>query len=240
MATATKLFVTAAFIRAGHAQACSTWQEKLETKFPGVFRKQSTTSKVQIGDRIKSDRVDGGTEYMMAAVTHNTCALISLKNGNRFTDPVSVTSNYDIKLAEFKRMLGSQERHIDTVAVNGKPLVFGGDKYTMHDSEQINVNVTFVKEAYEAANSEWKEKIKAQFPQVFAPVNVYAQLVNDSRGGVLLSTSSLGVDGVTMIVGDGLAPRGLEKKCIMVPKSEANIEVTEHNGYWVIAFKKSK
>ena len=237
MSATAKLTTTAKFIRDGHAQACSAWKEKLEAKFPGVFAKtRSPLSRVKIGDRVTGDALDGH-EYMIAATAQNRVALIGLITGNRWTNPVSVSSVLDISREELAAMLESRSGRVDSLIVNGKPYSTSSE-YTMLSSHKVTVTEAFIKEAHEAANADWQKLLKLQFPTVFAPKTKYARLIGDDRR-LTLSTGMRSIDGVDMIIGCGIAPAGKSDSCIMIPKDTcAGVEVTQHGGYWVVAFVK--
>lgn len=236
MSATAKLTTTAKFIRDGHAQACSAWKEKLEAKFPAVFAKTQTVSKVKIGDRVTGDVVDG-LEYMIAATAQNRVALIGLSTGNRWSDPVSVSSISDISREELAEMLGSRSGRVDSLIVNGKPYSTSSE-YTMLSSHKVTVTEAFIKEAHEAANADWQKLLKLQFPTVFAPKTKYARLIGADRR-LIIYTGMTSIDGVNMIIGCGLAPADKSDSCIMIPKDTcAGVEVTEHGGYWVVAFVK--
>lgn len=59
-------------------------------------------SKYSRGNRFKFK----GDEYILARVGEGVCALINLRNGNRFSDPVTVSSfTTDLSEAELKQMM---------------------------------------------------------------------------------------------------------------------------------------
>jgi hypothetical protein len=92
--------VDAEFIKAGHASACGEWKEKLESKFPELFPKQTH----KVGDRFKYQGTSGisdGEEYILARVAQGNVVLICLNDGNRWSEIVEVRDTNGITEQEF-------------------------------------------------------------------------------------------------------------------------------------------
>jgi hypothetical protein len=90
----------------------------------------------------------------------------------------------------------------------------------------VEVDEDFVKKAYEAACSEWKDKIKEQFPDMFPPEYF------DFSGRYTISTAP----GGPLLIGHGIAPAGLQKKCLVVSNAY-EMETTTIDGYTILMFK---
>lgn len=86
---------------------------------PVVFRR--------IG-QIYLDHTDGGTPlgyYVLARCDYNRVALISLKDGNRFRDPIKVGNDCDITEDEWKSLIGTQGHFkMETSAFMVTPYIF--------------------------------------------------------------------------------------------------------------------
>lgn len=91
----------------------------------------------------------------------------------------------------------------------------------------VEVDVEFVKQAYEAAGNEQKERIAKQFPDLFP------------RGYDFGKSFLITTDTDSPIwIGQGCAPSGKKNRCLMVRKDSWKMEVTEQGEYHVIEFFK--
>ena len=99
----------------------------------------------------------------------------------------------------------------------------------MSSKKTFTVDEQFIKDAYKEAPAEWKTKLEKRFPELFDDGIFKFEdeyVVNDRESG-----------DSPLFIGDGLAPNGLEKKCLMVRKG-FKVEVQEQRGYQVLVFKK--
>jgi hypothetical protein len=161
--TQTTFKVSREFLVAGHKDACSAWKTKLETKFPEAFQTPAEATTFKMGDRISGIDIRNN-EYMLAQVEDGVINLINLSNGNRWTHkPVHVDAPTKITLSELKQLVDSKTE----IVVNGntvslKPAV------PKRVKQSFEVDAAFIREAANAASSEWSSKIKAEFPKVFS------------------------------------------------------------------------
>lgn len=100
----------------------------------------------------------------------------------------------------------------------------------MATSKKYSVDATFIKAAHKEACSDWKTKIEKKFPEVFKPKEVICEFGDN----FLLSRFSS-----PLMIGYGLAPQGLEGKCLAVSQ-DYKVEVKQHNGSQILVFKKKK
>ena len=229
MSTKTQYVAKTELIKMAHTEACSEWKRKIEAIFPSVFA-QETTAKVKRDSRIT---MRGHGELMIAAISANKIVAIALENGNRWTEPIEVKNTSDITRAELEKAISSVYIK-DIISIDGVPY--------SHTPVAIKpahvVSTTFIKEAHAAAGANWKEKLEAEYPEIFAPKTKYARLIGDDRR-LTLSTVMKTIDSIDMMIGYGLAPEDKSDSCIMIPKDTcARVEVTEHDGYWIVAFVK--
>lgn len=101
------------FILDAHKAACTEWKAKLEAKFPEAFPKETFS----IGDTIEVAYQEFRTNpeyYILAQVAPDSINLISLKDGNRWTDiPVDLSSDHrpsrmlNISYANLRKLVGS-------------------------------------------------------------------------------------------------------------------------------------
>lgn len=218
--------VSPAFILKAHKVACSSWKTKLEGMYPEVF-KPSTTFKQ--GDRVQFPFAAGFSDatYILANFG-NAMALINLDNGNMWSAAVKVANCSRVTIDE---MTAICNRPMSDILVNGetpnlKPLT-SNSKYLTAASDVIM-------QAYkETGDASTKEMIKAEFPALFAD-----KYVNFGKR-TTLSVSGAPVDGVTILIGDGLAPRQeLALKCLVVNDSECEVEIIREGVRTFIALKK--
>lgn len=230
MSTKTQYVAKTELIKMAHTEACSEWKRKIEAKFPSVFA-QETTAKVKRGSRIT---MRGHSELMIAAISANKIVVIALENGNRWTEPIEVKNTTDITRAELEKAISSVYIK-DIISIDGVPY--------SHTPVAIKpahvVSATFIKEAHAAAGENWKEKLEAEYPKIFAPKTKYAKLTN-SRGQFVLTANLDTFDGVQMTIGRGIAKTLAHvDSCIMVNSENIkDIEVIKTGSYWSIAFVK--
>jgi hypothetical protein len=73
--------------------------------------------------------------------------------------------------------------------------------------KKVTVDESFIKEAHKAACGEWKKKIETKFPDVFKKLPLAFE-----DGYRISSHDASG----PLIIGKGLAPSGLEGRCLVV------------------------
>lgn len=73
-----------------------------------------------------------------------------------------------------------------------------------------SVSEKFVKQAHNAACSEWKTKIEQQFPEAFKPVPFVFDAPNHTITRNAQYTES------PLFIGFGMAPDGYENRCLIV------------------------
>lgn len=104
----------------------------------------------------------------------------------------------------------------------------------MSTAKTYKVTKKFIKEAYEAANQEWKKKLKEQFPAAFESAPFRFKKEN-------FVTTSVNPE-FPLYVGYGNAPDGLGMKCLMVDGVNWDLEVRKGEGYcandYVLVFRK--
>ena len=218
--------VSPAFILKAHKVACSSWKTKLEDMYPEVF-KPTTTFKQ--GDRIQFPFAAGFDDatYILARFD-TSMALINLDNGNMWSAAVKVANSSSVTIDEMKAICG---RPLSDILVNGvKPNL----KPLTSNSKYLTAASDVIMQAYkEAGDTSTKEMIKAEFPALFAD-----KYVNFGKR-TTLSVHGEVVDGVNILIGDGLAPRPeLELKCLVVNDSECEVEIIRNGGRTFIALKK--
>jgi len=234
--TKTTFSVPAAFVIAGHAQACTGWQTHLETKFPQLFPKAIKTE-FRIGDKFNITHFEGTKpQYMLCQFENQMVGLINMENGNRWTNPIKVANPTNITIAELKDIYDRP---------SFKDLTFEGKTISTKAParpKEVKVDTDFIKDAYASANPEWKKKIKEQFPQIW-PQGKYVPLITEAYDSKLtLSSSDHELEpGVHIGIANGYAPSGLERKSIYVAGSGVEaVEVKEHNGRWIISIKRKQ
>lgn len=87
----------------------------------------------------------------------------------------------------------------------------------MSSTKKLTVSESFIKEIHEQACSEWKEKIEAEYPDVFIkPLKAF-----NFGNAYEIATSAANEYSVPAIIGFGLLPENLEhlrKKILVVSK----------------------
>jgi hypothetical protein len=238
--TQTTFKVSREFIVAGHKDACSTWKTKLETKFPEAFQTPTEAPTFKMGDRISGIDIDNN-EYMLAQIDDESINLINLSNGNRWHKPVHVDSPRKITLAEFKQLGVSSPE----IVVNGKTVSLKPVPKRVRQS--FEVDAAFIREAANAASSEWSKKIKAEFPKAFD--TGYLKLTNDKGHSMPIAIT----DVQTRIQSDtdvqiciakgyaeGLGRKDLSERALCIEGGDVqNVELIrdESRGRWFIAIK---
>ncbi|NCZ70894.1 MAG: hypothetical protein EBY80_12175 [Actinobacteria bacterium] len=95
----------------------------------------------------------------------------------------------------------------------------------------VNVSVDFIKQAYQMADPELRTVMEEEFKDLFkkedAPFNFGDQYT--------LGTSW----NDPLIIGKGLAPKGLEGRCLVV-RSSYDLEVVEENDLKILIFREKK
>jgi hypothetical protein len=95
--------------------------------------------------------------------------------------------------------------------------------------KKVSVEKEFIIEAHRAANSEWKDKLERQFPELF-------------DDGVVKFPNPFEVtgdwsEGVPFYIGKSHAPSGMANKCLVV-RSGYQVEVAAEGGRQILVFKK--
>lgn len=101
----------------------------------------------------------------------------------------------------------------------------------MATKKNYSVDSAFIKAAHKDACSTWKNKIEKKFPDVFKP----KVTTHNFGSNASLNTAPNG----PLFIGHGMAPRGLEGKCLVV-NDGYKMEVKTHNGKQILVFKKVK
>ena len=99
----------------------------------------------------------------------------------------------------------------------------------MATKKTYNVDPAFIKEAHKAACSDWKKKIEKKFPELFKPT------AYDFGNEFPVSRDWNG----PLTIGHGLAPKGLEGKCLVVDHTY-EMEVKSHGRHQILIFKEKK
>ncbi len=89
--------VSKKFVLEAHEHACSEWKEKIEKEFPKLFNETYKT-----GDRF--ELLDFDHTYILARLESKEVNLISLENGNRWSDNVKVSDPYFITKKELNKL----------------------------------------------------------------------------------------------------------------------------------------
>jgi hypothetical protein len=225
--------VPAKFIIDGHAEACSTWKEKLERKFPALFTPlQPTTFKA--GNRFTIRDSD----YILAQTAPDTIALICLENGNRWAVPTEVGNSLAVTVEELTSICNSS-----TFMYNGKQV----KQSTPTLPEFVEVDTAFIKAAHSAATGELKKKVAAQFPEIFTPCSKYVQLIKrPDEKFVIPGTDSISLgeerDSVFMTIANGILPSSQEhlrfRSFAIFGSDVEGVEVTKVGGNWIVAIKR--
>jgi hypothetical protein len=239
--TQTTFKVSREFIVAGHKDACSAWKTKLETKFPEAFQTPAEAPTFKMGDRISGIDTKNN-EYMLAQVENGVINLINLSNGNRWTHkPVHVDAPTKITLSELKQLVdGKTEIVVNGQTVSLKPV-------PKRVKQSFEVDAAFIREAANAASSEWSSKIKAEFPKAFD--TGYLKLTNDRGHSMPIAITDVQTriqsdTDVQICIAKGYA-EGLGRKDLMERalciegRNVQDVELIrdECSGRWYIAIK---
>jgi hypothetical protein len=229
----TTFTVSGQFILDGYKDACSPWKAKLEKKFPGLFH---TVSTFKIGDRITG--VSGKDEFMIAQTGAGNVNLISLTSGNRWRhEAVSVRDVEAITMSELKEMINRTDK--SHVTVNGARVELTPGTTT---TETFEVDAEFIKEAYEAASTEWKKLIRKQLPKA---LNAGGYLALNARLTLTEDNDKVNPEtDIRMCIAQGFAESfsrsDLKGKAICIEGDDLeNVELIKHptKNRWMIAFK---
>lgn len=106
----------------------------------------------------------------------------------------------------------------------------------MATKKTYSVDPKFIRDAHKAACNDWKKKIETKFPEVFKPKTPAAFTFKTGKDGKFGLTGDWNGP---LTIGYGLAPDGLDGKCLVVDKGW-KMEVKTENGYQVLVFRKSK
>jgi hypothetical protein len=225
--------VPAKFIIDGHAEACSTWKEKLESEFPALFTQLQRIT-FEAGDRFTISF----SNYILAQTASDTIALICLENGNRWAEPIKVGNSLAVTVEELTSICPSDK------------LVYKGKRVSQSAPtlpEFVEVNISFIKAAHSAATGELKKKVAAQFPEIFPAASQYVQLIKRSDENFVIpgtDSISLGEEGesVFMTIANGLLPSELDhlryRSFAIFGSDVEGVEVTKVGGNWIVAIKR--
>jgi hypothetical protein len=193
-----------------------------------------------MGDRISGIDIDNN-EYMLAQIDDESINLINLSNGNRWNKPVHVDSPRKITLAEFKQLgVSSPEIVVNGKTVSLKPVA-------KRVKQSFEVDAEFIREAANAASSEWSSKIKAEFPKAFD--TGYLKLTNDKGHSMPIAITDVQTriqsDTEVLICiakgyADGLGRKDLMERALCIEGGDVqNVELIrdESRGRWYIAIK---
>lgn len=223
--------VSVSDLRKGYGLACREWKDKIKAKFPSVI--EASTKCYKVGDRITIHGKSVRTyECLLSRVGDGKVALIVLQDGNLWADGVQVDNYAMVSLQDMRRITAGFEA---TLTDTGERIgIIPKDEV----DEYVNVEIDFIKEAYEAANETTKKWIEGVCPEIVK--GKYLRLIEDPYKYLTIGTTPKEIDGVGMFIGYGSAPTPeLKLSCLMVNKhSVEEVEVTEHDSYFVIAFKK--
>jgi hypothetical protein len=226
--------VPAKFIIDGHAEACSTWKQKLERKFPALFTPLQRSITFKAGDRFTIRDSD----FILAQTAPDTIALICLENGNRWAEPIKVGNSLAVTVEELTSICPS-----NNLVYKGKPV----KQSTPTLPEFVEVNISFIKAAHSAATGELKKKVAAQFPELFSPVSKYVQLIKRPDENFVIpgvGCISLGEEGenIFMTIANGILPSSQEHLSFrsfgIFGSDVENVEVTQVGSNWIVAIKR--
>jgi hypothetical protein len=229
----TSFKVPAKFIIDGHAEACSTWKEKLESKFPALFTPTKPTT-FKAGDRFTIRDSD----YILAQTAPDIIVLICLENGNRWTVPTKVGNSLAVTVEELTSICPSNK-----LVYKGEPV----KQTTPTQPEFVEVNISFIKAAHSAATGELKKKVAAQFPELFTTGYKYVQLIKTPDEKFVLpgvQSISLGEEGesIFMTIANGILPTEKEhlrfKSFGIFGTDVEAVEVTKVGSNWIVAIKR--
>jgi len=227
--TQTTFKVSPAFVLKAHSVACSEWKTKLEKEYPSVFKPAQTFKQ---GDKVQftETRSFSGVTYIMANFGTRSMGLVSMKDGNRWANPVTVLNVNSITAEEMESICDTQP--LNSILVNGTTPSL---KPVASTRKTLEAKLEMIKAAYQATgDGKIHKMIKDEFPTAFGG---YVKL--DNGKGFNISTEHSYVDGAQFMIGYGLAPRKeLEMSCITVLNDEVEVEVIKKGDRTYVAFKK--
>ena len=232
--------VTSKFIIAGHKEACAPWQKELEAKFPQVFPvKTESKISVKVGGIYQLPTHSGRTRYILATIGTLQVVLISLANGNRWCDSITVADAGKFTLEDVKKIFDGLDLKQVTGDDGGAIIV---PAITPKIPVSVEVDEEFIMKAHGAAPSDLAKKIKENFPQVFNN-SPYAKLIDEEVSGSTLSLSTSGTrldHGVSIGIADGFAPSEDKRKRSIYVHGDGveDVTVEKYNGRWIISIKK--
>jgi hypothetical protein len=97
--------------------------------------------------------------------------------------------------------------------------------------DMVNVSVDFIKQAYQMADPDLREVMEQEFKDLFKKEQEPFNFGKECTLGPSWS--------VPLMIGHGLAPKGLEGRCLVV-RSDYDLEVVEESGRKVLIFRKNK
>jgi hypothetical protein len=89
------------FVREAYEAACSGWKRKIREKFPNLFEAYSIGA---VFDLKASCRSMTG-KFLLVQHTHSTCCLVSMREGNRIKEGVTVGAPKAVTRSEIQQML---------------------------------------------------------------------------------------------------------------------------------------
>ena len=90
--------ITPENLQKAYDEGCSDVKKVLENLHPDYFEKEETYKQ---GDRLMYD----GDEYIVASCESDKVVAISLRNGNRYCNPVTVDDDEAITIEEMNKIL---------------------------------------------------------------------------------------------------------------------------------------
>ena len=228
--TQTTFKVSPAFVLKAHSVACSEWKGKLEREYPSVFKSAQT---FKMGDKVQFPASISFSDvtYIMANFGNKSMGLVSLSDGNRWTNPVEVANTMHITAEEMAKICDS--RPLETILVNGTTPSLKPEASTR---KTLEATKEMILEAYKATgDGKIHKMIKAEFPEAFAP-----QVFDMYKDGRCTITD---INGDNVFCGLGAAPIELQGKCLMINQEHGEKPViTEHTNtagtFWVVTFPK--
>jgi hypothetical protein len=215
-------------------------KKELEAKFPQVFPpKTESKISVKVGGIYQLPTYGGRKRYILAATGILQVALISLDNGNRWCDSITVADAGKFTLEDVKKIFDGLDLKQITGDDGGAIIV---PAVTPKIPATVEVDEEFIKKAHGAANSVLAKKIKENFPKVF-DANLYAKLIDEDVSGSSLSLSTSGTRldrGISIGIADGFAPTANQRKRSIYVFGDVveDVIVEKHRGRWIISIKK--
>ena len=98
---------------------------------------------------------------------------------------------------------------------------------------KIEVDADFIKQAHEAACSEWQEKLEEKFPQVFENPRLTLKLTDTDTHTI--HNFQIGDTGVQLAIGSGLVDKEYKERCLVLlgdyhKEYEFKIETSAYSG----------